>query len=134
MMIEALRIFCGCCGRIFGVCRDCYRGHKYCSDACRIAGYHQSHREAQSNYRQTGKGKKQHCESEKRRRERKKQELKRTWGISGLKKACMCFSMVIKSLFKNYDPERGKGNCSICGKDLVLSSNCIEIIEPWPLF
>ena len=134
MMIKALQIFCGCCGRIFGVCRDCYRGHKYCSDACRIAGYYQSHREAQSNYRQTGKGKKQHCESEKRRRERKKEELKRTWGISGLKKACMCFSMIIKSLFKNYDPERGKGNCSICGKGFVLSSNCIEIIEPWPLF
>ena len=134
MMIKALQIFCGCCGRIFGVCRDCYRGHKYCSDACRIAGYHHSHREAQSNYRQTGKGKKQHCESEKRRRERKKEELKRTWGIGGLKKACMCFSMTIKSLFKNYDRERRKGNCSICGKGFVLSSNCIEIIEPWPLF
>ena len=134
MMIKALQIFCGCCGRIFGICRHCYRGQKYCSDQCRTAGYHQTHREAQSNYRQTGKGKKQHCESEKRRRERKKEELKRTWGIGGLKKACMCFSMIIKSLFKNYDPQRGKGNCSICGKGFVLSSNCIEIIEPWPLF
>ena len=134
MMIKALQIFCGCCGRIFGICRDCYRGHRYCSDACRIAGYHQSHREAQSSYRQTGKGKAQHCESEKRRRKKRKQELKRTRLIGGLKKACMCFSMTIKSLFKNYDPERGKGNCSICGKAFVLSSNCIEIIEPWPLF
>ena len=78
MMIEALQIFCGCCGRIFGVCRDCYRGHKYCSDACRTAGYYQNRRKAQSNYRQTGKGKEQHSESEKRRRERKKTELKRS--------------------------------------------------------
>ena len=134
MMIEALQIFCGCCGRIFGVCRDCYRGHKYCSDACRTAGYYQNRRKAQSNYRQTGKGKEQHSESEKRRRERKKTELKRTRVIGRLKKACMCFSMIIKSLFKNYDPERGKGNCSICGKGFLISSNRIEIIEPWPLF
>ena len=129
MMIKALQIFCGCCGRIFGVCRDCYRGHKYCSDACRIAGYYQSHREAQSNYRQTGKGRKQHSESEKRRRKRKKTELKRIRVIGSLKKACMCFSMTIKSLFKNYDPERGKGNCLNCGKGFLISSNSIEIID-----
>jgi hypothetical protein len=129
-MIKALKIFCGCCGRIFGVCRDCYRGHKYCSDHCRIAGYLQSHLEAQGRYRQTGKGKQQHCESEKRRRKKKKKELKTTRAISGLKKACMCFSMTIKSLFKNYDSEKGKGNCSICGKDFLISSNCIEIIDP----
>ncbi len=42
--------------------------------------------------------------------------------------------MTIKSLFKNYAPEKGKGNCSVGGKGFVLSSNCIEIIEPWPLF
>ena len=134
MMIEALQIFCGCCGRIFGVCRDCYRGHKYCSVACRTAGYYQNRRKAQSNYRQTSKGKLQHSESEKRRRARKNTELKTTRLIGHLKKACMCFSMRIKSLFKNYDPERGKGNCSICGKGFLISSNCIEIIEPWPLF
>jgi hypothetical protein len=134
MMIEALKIFCACCGRIFGVCRDCYRGHKYCSDACRIAGYHQSRLKAQNNYRQTGKGKKQHSESEKRRRKRKKTELKRIRVIGAIKKACMCFSMTIKSLFKNYDPERGKGNCLICGKGFLISSNSIEVIEPWPLF
>ncbi len=130
MMIEALKIFCICCGRIFGVCRVCYRGQKYCSDACRKAGYHQNRLKAQSNYRQTAKGKKQHSESEKRRRQRKKAELTRTRVIGRLKKACMCFSMRIKSIFKNYDPERGKGNCSICGKGFLISSNCIETIEP----
>jgi hypothetical protein len=56
--------------------------------------------------------------------------LKKNRSIRGLRKACMCFSMTIKSLFKNYDPERGKGICSICGKGFVFSSNCIEIIEP----
>ena len=129
-MIEALRIFCGCCGRIFGICRPCYRGQRYCSDQCRTAGYQQTHREAQSNYRQRDKGKLQHCESEKRRRKRKKEELKTTKGISAIiKEACMCVSMTIKSLFKNYDPERGKGNCSICGKDFLISPNCIEIVD-----
>jgi hypothetical protein len=59
--------------------------------------------------------------------------LKKTRGISGLIKACVCFSMTIKSLFKNYDPERGKGICSICGKDFLISSNCIETIDPWLL-
>jgi hypothetical protein len=59
--------------------------------------------------------------------------LKRTSGISGLIKVCMCFSMTIKSLFKNYDPERGKGNCSICGKEFLIRPNCIETIDPWLL-
>jgi hypothetical protein len=60
--------------------------------------------------------------------------LKKIRSISGLIKACMCFSMTIKSLFKNYDPERGKGICSICGKGFVFNSNCIEIIEPYLIF
>jgi hypothetical protein len=60
--------------------------------------------------------------------------LKKTKAISGLIKVCVCFSMTIKSLFKNYDPERGKGICSICGKGFVFSPNCIEIIEPYPIF
>ena len=103
MMIKALQIFCGCCGRIFGVCRDCYRGHKYCSDDCRKAGYDQTHREAQSSYRKTAKGKEQHIKSEKKRRKNKK--LKRTKIINSVMNACMCFSMAIKSLFLNYNPD-----------------------------
>ena len=132
-MIKALQIFCGCCGRIFGVCRHCYRAQKYCSDYCRTAGYRQTHREAQSTYRQTDNGKQQHCEAEKRRRKKKKKELKRTRGISALIKACMCISMTIKSLFKNYDPERGKGNCSVCGKEFLITPNSIEVIDPYLL-
>jgi len=129
-MIKALKIFCGCCGRIFGVCRDCYRGQRYCSDDCRIAGYLQTHREAQGNYRQTDKGKKQHIKSEKKRRKNKNKELKRPKIINSVINACMCFSMTIKSLFLNYNPDRGVGSCAICGKDFVISSNFIEIIDP----
>lgn len=61
-------LVCHCCGQIFYLCSHCYRGHKYCSKLCKTSAQRAAHREAQKRYRETEKGKKAHCESEKRRR------------------------------------------------------------------
>ena len=127
-MIQAVQIFCGCCGTIFGICRQCYRNQRYCNDQCRIAGYQQNHREAQCRYMKKDIGKKQHSEAEKRRRKRKKEGAKKKESI--LTKTCMCLSMLIKSLFLNYNPFKKKGNCILCGKDFDINEICIEVIEP----
>ena len=61
-------IVCHCCGLIFFLCPCCYRGHRYCSKKCRKSAQGAAHRKRQRKYRQTDKGKKSHCDSEKRRR------------------------------------------------------------------
>ncbi len=69
-------IDCRWCHFSFFLCRACWRGHAYCSDACRTAGKLKNRREAQRRYRQTEKGKKNHREAENRRRYR--QTIKKT--------------------------------------------------------
>jgi len=61
-------IQCGWCGTVFCICRSCWRGQRYCSDACRQAARRQGHRQAQHRYRRTKKGKSAHRAAEKRRR------------------------------------------------------------------
>ncbi len=68
-MIKQLKIlYCHCCGHIFVLCAHCYRGHKYCSQDCRIAAQRESHRKAQQKYRSTEKGRIYHRDYEKLRR------------------------------------------------------------------
>lgn len=68
MKIFLIRICCRWCHCCFLLCRSCYRGHVYCSQACRKAGRRHSLNQAQRRYRKTQKGKKSHMESENRRR------------------------------------------------------------------
>lgn len=68
-MIKQLKIvYCRCCGLIFGLCAHCYRGHRYCSEECRIASQRESHRKAQKKYRNTEKGRAYHRNYERQRR------------------------------------------------------------------
>jgi len=69
--MKLICVICRCCKKPFCVCQRCWRGQAYCSDACRRAGYLQSHRKAQHRYRQTENGKKVHRLAENRRRQTK---------------------------------------------------------------
>ena len=61
-------IQCRWCDFQFCICRSCWRGQAYCCDQCRRAAKLKNKRKAQRKYRQTQKGKKNHCEAENRRR------------------------------------------------------------------
>jgi len=61
-------IQCRWCDFYFCICRSCFRGQAYCCDECRCAGKRKNHRKAERKYRQTQKGKKNHCAAENRRR------------------------------------------------------------------
>ena len=61
-------ISCRRCGRIFYICRSCWRGQAYCCDACRRNSQREAHRLAQQRYRQTAKGREVHRQAERRRR------------------------------------------------------------------
>jgi hypothetical protein len=128
-MAHALQIFCGCCGVIFYICKECYKGQKYCTDECCYAAYLEAHSKAQREYRQKKKGKQQHCDAEKRRRLRKKEEKNKNLNIG--MKTCMCFAMLIKTLFFKCNPLKKKGNCIICGKNLETNEEYIEVIDSY---
>lgn len=61
-------VSCRCCGRIFYICRSCWRGQAYCSNRCRQYAQREAHRLAQQRYRQTEKGRAAHRQAERRRR------------------------------------------------------------------
>lgn len=108
-----IRIYCGCCGRIFYVCRKCYRGQIYCCKECRKAGYREIHREAQRRYRQTGRGKEKHQKAERKRRMKRK-----GCGLAQiLYRTCMCISMLIRSMFSKGEDDASEktGCCDFCG-------------------
>lgn len=46
-----IQIRCWECDIYFFICRSCYRGHRYCGEACQVKGYRKRHREAQRRYR-----------------------------------------------------------------------------------
>lgn len=70
-ILELLLIRCRHCGEYFFICRRCYRGHIYCSVACRKKGYRKRHREAQKRYRDKDEKKKLRSEAEQKRRYQK---------------------------------------------------------------
>ena len=41
---------CKHCSNVFVICKSCYRGHKYCSKACRKSGYEASRKQAREKY------------------------------------------------------------------------------------
>ena len=71
---------CKYCGRVFYICRRCWRGQAYCGKICRKLCQMEMHREAQRKYRRTAKGKKTHRKYEKERREKKMKKNSKTMG------------------------------------------------------
>lgn len=59
---------CRHCGSIFLICSNCYRGQRYCSPSCGIAGYRLRKRRANTIYSKTEGGRKSHRERNKRHR------------------------------------------------------------------
>ena len=120
-----LQIRCGWCHLIFHVCRACWRGQRYCCDPCRLAAKRKQRREAQRRYRQTPKGKKNHCYAENRRRHglskknRKKMDDATTTRLPAW---CMGLLLVIG---KRILPVQTTTCCHFCG-------SCGQIVDEFP--
>ena len=70
--MHLIQIHCRGCDKEIFICRSCWRGQVYCSEACRIVSQCESHRKAQKRYRESPKGKRKRNELEQRRRMRMK--------------------------------------------------------------
>jgi len=116
-----IRIICKCCGRIFNICRRCYRRQVYCSDECRRAGYLERHRAAQQKYQKSIKGKNKRNEAAKRRR---KGQKKYTGTLRKLMQTCKELMKLIVSKGKRNEDGQNK-KCHICGLE-----GCVVNIFP----
>lgn len=100
-----IKIKCRHCKTCFLMCRKCYRGHVYCSTACRIKAQKISHRNAQRKYRQTQKGKTAHRENEKKRRMGR---IKKTVADASI------LQRIVRVIKIPYRPKQ-RARCSYCG-------------------
>ena len=71
------RIECRYCHCIFYICQSCWRGHCYCSEACRRENRRLQHNKSQQRYQQTKKGKTCHRKLERERRIRQSDKKKK---------------------------------------------------------
>jgi len=58
------------CGMMFYICRSCDRGHRYCSDRCRLKARRQQRREANRRHQQSDEGRLDHCDRQRLYRQR----------------------------------------------------------------
>jgi hypothetical protein len=58
MTVQILALECKECKQRFCLCRDCYRGQRYCSDKCRKLARYRQCRVAQLRYLEKRKGRK----------------------------------------------------------------------------
>lgn len=67
-------LVCLHCGNCFSMCRQCYRGHRYCGEGCRIHGYAQTRKRARRTYARSDEARRDHRERQRRYRQRGRAE------------------------------------------------------------
>jgi len=100
-----IELECKHCQLGFNLCRKCYRGHLYCSSRCRGEAQLNAHRQAQSRYRTSDKGRQAHCRNEKTRRMGK---IKKTVADESTNPPPL--RVILYSIVQNTKPR-----CSFCG-------------------
>jgi hypothetical protein len=102
-------IICKKCGFVFYLCRKCYRGHRYCSNYCRIVAQQESHRKAQLKYQKSPKGKKTRSIAAKKRRRKGQIPIRKNNVID--ESTTVPFSMPIIKV----SPPNMIAKCHFCG-------------------
>ena len=120
-----LQIRCGWCHLIFYLCRPCWRGHRYCSDPCRLAAKRKQRREAQRIYRQTPQGKKAHCYAENRRRDRLRKKNQRNMDDATTTRLPAWCMRLLLATGKRILPLQTTTCCHFCG-------SCGQIVDEFP--
>ena len=120
-----LQIRCSWCHLIFYLCRPCWRGHRYCSDPCRLAAKRKQRREAQRIYRQTPQGKKAHCYAENRRRDRLRKKNQRNMDDATTTRLPAWCMRLLLATGKRILPLQTTTCCHFCG-------SCGQIVDEFP--
>jgi len=121
-ILELISVFCRHCQIAFCVCRCCWRGQAYCSDACRLSAGRASHREAQRRYRQTEKGRRAHRKAENRRRYSKNPSSQKNMDDASSTPSACWYRVAPKNEKGAELTAFGKGRCYFCGRSGVIVS------------
>lgn len=101
--MDGISFGCLCCGGQVLLCRACWRGQRYCSPHCTRLAMHSGHRQRQSKYSRTAKGR------ESQRRRDRRQRLKKTATDAGTKNERATLKVILP---------RRQGQCWSCGKEV----------------
>ena len=116
------------CGKMFCICRRCYRGHRYCSDACRSISRRRQVDAARRRYCQSIDNKREQRDRQRRRRLRRAKRTvtdhgspaRRNAPTSGsrdyIKRRPAMRSAVIVVRKPGMEPVSGVQRCIICGR------------------
>ena len=119
------QIHCGWCHLIFYLCRSCWKGQRYCSDHCRLAAQRNKHCKRQRRYRQTSKGKKNHCQAENRRRHGlSKKNHTNMDDATTTRLPAWCMGLLL-AIGKRILPVQTTTCCHFCG-------SCGQIVDEFP--
>jgi hypothetical protein len=105
---------CKCCQKSFVICKSCYRGHCYCSESCREAGYALAKKKARKTYDQSPEAKLDHRDRSQRYRQNLSQK---TVTDKGSKNSSLRVSQHLH-LHKELQDLPDEGFCIACGKQV----------------
>lgn len=121
--ITGIFIICKSCKSPLLICRSCYRGHRYCNNACRDLGYKERRKAAMARYSASPEAKLDHRDRNRAYRQRRK-----FYGITQEKTTTNQFEKNVmdkgspKSLQHIYSRSQltksGYERCQICGREL----------------
>jgi len=133
-------IICRGCKSTLLICRSCYRGHSYCSTACRDLGYKERRKAARKRYAASPEAKLDHRDRNRSYRKRRKynginQEKTTT---DSLPESVMDKGSTRSQLNLYSRPELkslGPSKCLLCGQDIsgIYKGRGYEDLELFPL-
>lgn len=113
-------IQCATCVQQFHICRSCFRGHKYCSQDCKVIGYRRCLYKAKEKYESSEEARLDHRDRSRRYRIRKSRKIKLIQIVTDKSSENIMIS-VKSSLDKNC--------CIVCNRFLFNKELGIENLE-----
>ena len=105
------------CGRVFIICRSCYRGHRYCSEPCRKRARLQQTRAANRRHQSSPEGRRDHCDAQRRYRQRcRARSIPRPAQEESVTDQCSLLNLSPPS--SDCDPAPTQLHCRICGRSV----------------
>lgn len=113
-------IRCATCEQQFRICRSCFRGHKYCSQDCKVIGYRRCLYKAKEKYDSSEEARLDHRDRSRRYRFRKSQKIELVQIVTD--KSSENVMIFVK-------PSSNKNCCIVCNRFLFDTEIVIENME-----
>jgi hypothetical protein len=125
MGLIGFELTCKCCNQIFFICKSHYRGHRYCSELCRKAGYQESRKKAREEYEQKRKAKQLNAKRQAAYRERQNSNTLTYIQNSGpsnkvTDQSSLLNKKILNPLLHNVPQATDRKRCSVCREEICI--------------